>query len=174
MSRSGTFFHSYFPENTNPELDALIRAFGQLPAQLARKHMTAAMRRAIRPFQPALRAATPVRSGGLRRSVKTITKFGNKISRTYWGSFSGTVIGVVGYARGGSSPTKMGNHSIIVEDGTAERRTKRRRSTGKMPARRMLRDTLAANRAGILSNLELQLGAGLEAAARELAYRGGR
>lgn len=168
---SGRFFYSYFPEQTTRELDDLIRAYGELPVRLARKHMTAAMKRAIRPFQPALRAATPAKSGGLRRSVKTITKFGDKISRNYYGNFRGTVIGVVGFARGASKPNKMGNHSRLVEDGTTSRRTKTRRSRGRMPARHMLRDTLSTHREGILSNLTMQLGASLEAAARELAHR---
>lgn len=168
---AGRFFYSYFPQQTTRELDNLIRAFGELPHRLAKKHMKAAMRRAIRPFAPALRRATPKRSGGLRKSVKAITKFGSKTSKTYWGSFHGTVIGVVGYSRGGSKPDRMGNHSAIVEGGSQERRTKDGRRRGKMPARYMVRDTLAANKAGILSNLELELGVSLEKAARELAFR---
>lgn len=173
MSAAGTFFHSYFPEQTSAELDGLVRAYGQLPARLARKHLTAAMKRAIRPFQPALRQATPVGTGSLRRSVKTITKFGNKVSRTYWGPFTGTVIGIVGFSRNSADPKKRGNHSSIVESGTGERFRKSRRRTGSMPAKHMLRDTLASHKDGILANLEMQMGASLEKAARELAYRGG-
>lgn len=145
------------------ELADLIRAYRSLPGTLARKHLTAAMRRSVRPFQPALRAATPVRSGNLRRSVKTIVRF---YDRANWG---GNVVGIVGYSRGASDPKKRGNHSTIVEDGTRPRFRKNRASTGSMPPRRMLRDAVAARRAGILDNLSRELVVSLEKAARELA-----
>lgn len=168
---AGRFFVAFFREQTTAELDALIRAYGQLPVRLARKHMQAAMRRAIRPFAPALRRATPKLTGGLRRSVKTRVKFSNRITKTYWGSFSGGVTGTVGFGRGGSSPTRMGNHGSIVEAGTKERRRKNGGRTGRMPARHMVRETLAANKAGILSNLEMELGVSLERAIRDVRPR---
>lgn len=145
------------------EIAGLIRAFKVLPGTLARKHITAAMRRAVRPLQPAIREATPVATGGLRRSVKTIVRF---YSKSNWG---GNVVGVVGFGRGGSKPDKMGNHSSIVEAGTKERFRKDRRRTGAMPARHMLRQSLAANRESIRANLARELATGLERAARELS-----
>ena len=167
---AGRFFVAY-SDQSNRDIDNLIRAYGQLPIRLARKHMQAAMRRSIRPFAPALRRATPKKSGGLRKSVKVRVKFSNRMTRTSWGSFSGGVTGTIGFGRGGSSPTRMGNHASIVEAGTKERARKSGARTGTMPARRMVRDTLAAHRAGILASLELELGVSLERAARELAYR---
>jgi len=164
---AGRFFVAY-SDQSNRDIDNLIRAYGQLPIRLARKHMQAAMRRSIRPFAPALRRATPKKTGGLRKSVKVRVKFSNRMTKTYWGSFSGGVTGTIGFGRGGSSPTRMGNHASIVEAGTKERVRKSGARTGTMPARHMVRDTLAANRAGILSNLELELGVSLERAVRDV------
>lgn len=145
------------------EIAGVIAAFNQLPGVLARKHVTAAMRRAVKPFQPALRQATPVGTGGLRRSVKTLVRYYQKAN------WAGNIVGVVGYARGGSKPNKMGNHSAIVEKGTGDRYRRNGAYVGRMPARRMLRDTIAANRQAIAANLTREMAVGLERAARELA-----
>jgi hypothetical protein len=169
--RSGQFFSAYWREQSTEEIDDIVRAFNQLPATVARKHLAAAVRRSVAPFRPALRKATPVKTGNLSRSVKAITKFGTKMTRGSFGPFRGTVIGIVGYSRNGKDPKRRGNHSTIVEDGTKERFRKDRRRAGKMPARHMLRDTLNANKAGILAELEMQMGAALENAARDLAVR---
>lgn len=168
---SGQFFTSYLRAQSTDELDDLIRAYNQLPAYIARKYIASAMRRSIAPFRPALRKATPVKSGNLSRSVKAIAKFGTRVTRGNFGPFRGTVIGIVGYARNGKDKKRRGNHSTIVEQGTKERFRKDRRRTGTMPARHMLRDTLNANKAGILASLETQMGASLENAARELAVK---
>ncbi|CAB4184552.1 Bacteriophage HK97-gp10, putative tail-component [uncultured Caudovirales phage] len=175
--RSGQFFTSFWKQQSTRDCDDLIRAYGELPATLARKHLKAAMRRAIRPFAPALRRSTPKRTGNLRRAITVVVRFSNKISRNYYGNFQGGVTGSVGFKRGAGK----GNHSNLVEDGSVERRRvnfrgekfgKNKGGTGKMPARHMLRETLDARKDGILQNLELEMGVSLERAARELAKRG--
>ena len=174
MSSPGLFFMSYFSDKSNRDLDDLIRAYGQLPGSLARKHLKAAIRRSIRPFVPALKAATPRgKTGNLRRSVKTVVRFGNKVSRSSWGNFRGTAYGVVGFSKGGEKKNQKGSHAAFVEEGTKPRVRKRRGSTGAMPPKHMLRDTLASKKSGILSNLELEMGVSLERATRELATRPG-
>lgn len=156
----------YRLDGPRTEIDSLVRAFNSLPGRLGVRHMQKALRRGIKPFHPALRAATPVRTGGLRRSVKTIV-------RTYGKTQTQRVVGVIGYGRGGEN-NKKGNHSAIVEGGTVERFTKRRGRRGSMPARRMLRDTIAANQSTILSNITKEMGVSLERAAAELAREQGR
>ena len=180
MSAPGLFFMSYFSDKSNRDLDDLIRAYGQLPGSLARKHLKAAIRRSIRPFVPALKAATPRgKTGNLRRSVKTVVRFGNKVSRSSWGNFRGTAYGVVGFSKGGEKKNQKGSHATFVEKGTKPRFRKGakggtgRGSTGTMPPKHMLRETLASKKSGILSNLELEMGVSLERATRELATRPG-
>jgi hypothetical protein len=168
MSAPGLFFMSYFSDKSNRDLDDLIRAYGELPGSLARKHLKAAIRRSIRPFVPALKAATPRgKTGNLRRSVKAIVRFGNKVSRSSWGNFRGTAYGIVGFSKGGQKKTQKGDHSVIVEGGTKARVRKRGGATGAMPPKHMLRDTLASKKSGILSNLELEMGVSLERAIAE-------
>lgn len=162
------FFHSNYAEFQR-DTQYLIEAFRKLPPRLAKKHMTAAMRRAIKPFEPALRDATPYRTGSLRRSIKTITRFYNKADH-------GAVAAVVGYARGTLKKKRgqfvisgSGQHGIIVEKGTTDRKTSSGRRCGRMPARYMMQSTLNANKSAILSNIETQLAVSLERAAKELA-----
>jgi hypothetical protein len=170
MSAPGLFFSS-FDVQSNRDLDDLIRAYSKLPGSLARKHLKASIRRPIKPFVPALKAATPRSTGNLRRSVTTVVKFGTKVSRVNTYSFKGTAMGIVGYSRKGAKKTQKGDHSVLVEAGTKPRRRKSGGSTGTMPPKHMLRDTLAAKRSGILSNMEIEMGVSLERATRELATR---
>ena len=171
MSAPGLFFSAFFSDKSNRDLDDLIRAYAKLPGSLARKHLKAAIRRSIKPFVPALKAATPRVTGNLRRSVTTVVKFGTKVSRGSGEAFRGTAIGIVGFSRKGKKKNQKGDHSVLVESGTKPRRRKSGASTGKAPPRHMLRDTLAAKRSGILSNLEIEMGVSLERATRELATR---
>ena len=188
MSAPGLFFSAFFSDKSNRDLDDLIRAYAKLPGSLARKHLKAAIRRSIKPFVPALKAATPRATGNLRRSVTTVVKFGTKVTRGSMESFRGTAIGVVGFSRKGKKKNQKGDHSVLVESGTKPRFrktavTKRggvkarskfsagQGSTGKGPPRHMLRDTLASKRSGILSNMEIEMGVSLERATQEAARR---
>jgi len=173
MSAPGLFFSAFWSDRSNRDIDDLIRAYAKLPGALARKHMKAGIRRSIKPFVPALKAATPRSTGNLRRSVTTVVKFGKKVSRGPNEAFRGTVFGVVGFSRKGKKKNQKGDHSVLVEQGTKPRRRKSGASTGKMPPKHMLRDTLAAKKEGILSNLELELGVSLERATNELKTRPG-
>ena len=183
MSAPGLFFSAFFSDKSNRDLDDLIRAYAKLPGSLARKHLKAAIRRSIKPFVPALKAATPRATGNLRRSVTTVVKFGTKVTRGSMESFRGTAIGIVGFSRKGKKKNQKGDHSVLVEAGTKPRFRKGVRgnsfsagqgSTGKGPPRHMLRDTLAAKKSGILSNLELEMGVSLERATQEAARRAAR
>ena len=171
MSAPGLFFSAFFSDKSNRDLDDLIRAYAKLPGSLARKHLKAAIRRSIKPFVPALKAATPRATGNLRRSVTTVVKFGTKVSRGSGEAFRGTAIGIVGFSRKGKKKNQKGDHSVLVESGTKPRRRKSGGSTGQSPPRHMLRDTLASKRSGILSNMEIEMGVSLERATQEAARR---
>ena len=92
----------------NAECGVEICCFDELPRHIARKHLAAAMRRAIRPGVPTLRQMTPPigvkrgrrkagekpkTTGALRRSVTTTAK-------AYVRGRSGSVVGKVGYRLG--------------------------------------------------------------------------
>jgi hypothetical protein len=175
MSAPGLFFSAFFSEKSNRDIDDLIRAYAKLPGSLARKYLKKAIRESIKPFHKDLKAATPRgKTGNLRRSVTTVVKFGKKVSRGSGEAFRGTAIGIVGYSRKGTKKNQKGNHSVLVEAGSPIRRRKNGASTGAMPPRHMLRDTLAAKKSGILSELEMQMGIRLELAVKELARRAAR
>ena len=175
MTAPGLFFSAFFSDKSNRDLDDLIRAYAKLPGSVARKHLKAAIRRSIKPFKPALKAATPRgKTGNLRRSVTTVVKFGTKVTRGSGEAFRGTAIGIVGFSRKGKKKNQKGDHSVLVEAGSKPRRRKRGGSTGTMPPRHMLRDTLAAKKSGILSNMEIEMGVSLERATQEAARRAAR
>lgn len=146
------------------ETKHLIDAFRKLPPSIAKKHMQASMRRAVKPFVPALRSATPKDTGNLRRSVKVVVKYYKKADH-------GSVAGMIGFGRGSKTKTSMGNHSSVVEQGTGLRVRKNGASCGKMPAKKMVARTLATLGPGILKNIVTELGVGLERAARELSRK---
>lgn len=90
------------------DVAALMARFEQLPRHIARKHLNAAMRRAIKPGVPVLRQMTPpiggnrgrrkaggkrTSSGAMRRSVTTTAK-------SYVRGRAGVVYGKVGYRLG--------------------------------------------------------------------------
>jgi hypothetical protein len=165
---------------------ALGQAYGQLPKALAKKHIKAAVNRAIRPFVPALKAATPkssgrrvsraavkrdgggrfqagsgkksiIKPGRLRRSIITITKFSNKVNH---GSFTARVT----FSRGAGK----GNHALWVEEGTAARANGKGAGRGRVSPRWFLRSLFQSMAPGIANSMDLHLAAGLEAAGREL------
>jgi HK97 gp10 family phage protein len=149
------------------QVQGLIKAFGNLPRDLAKKRMRAAIRKATKPFEPALQSNTPYLTGSLVRSIKTKIKVYDKGTH-------GNIAFVCGYARGSLTRrrgqfivTGSGSHAIIVENGSRLRRRRNGASTGVMPARRMARRTLDGMKQSILSSLANELAAALEKTAQE-------
>lgn len=161
------FFKSNYEENSE-QIRQLIAAFRKLPPKVAKGRIKQGLRRAIKPFLPALRSATPHRTGGLMRAAISIVKFYNK-------SDHGAVVGIVGYSRKtvtkkrkGVVTTGAGYHSHLVEKGTKPRQRKSGGSTGSMPAAFMVRDTYAQYKGRILLAVENELAKSLEKAAEDL------
>jgi hypothetical protein len=160
---------------TNGSIETMVANYGRLPGAIARRYLKAAVRRSIKPMVSPLKAATPRgKTGNLRRSAMTVVRFGKKVTRGPTESFKGTAIGIVGFSRKGSKKNQKGDHSVLVEQGSKPRRRKSGASTGTMPPRHMLRDTLAAKKSGILSNMEIEMGVSLERATQEAARRAAR
>ncbi len=98
-------------DQVSGEIGALMQRFKELPRHIAKKHLGAAMKRALRPGVPALRKATPVgmvmkankagvvklrRSGELRRSATAKSRYiGN--------NRDGVAVGTLGYKYGPES-----------------------------------------------------------------------
>jgi len=96
-------------------VEDLQRRLVRLPGAIGRRHLVAAMKKAVKPLEAELLATTPVGpTGNLRRAVD---------SRVL-GYASGVAFGVVGYKRAVSKDTadNKGFHSHLVEFGTNERR----------------------------------------------------
>jgi len=153
---------------TNGSIETMIANYGRLPGAIARRHLKAAVRRSIKPMQSPLKAATPRgKTGNLRRSVTTVVRFGSKVTRGPTESFKGTAIGIVGFSRRGKKKNQKGDHSVLVEQGSKHRRRKNGGSTGKMPPRHMLRQTLASQKSSVLSRLESEMAVSLDRAVDE-------
>jgi len=146
------------------DLSAMMGAFKTLPPVIAKRYLRSGMSRAIKPFVPALKSATPKGpTGNLRRSVKAITKFYDK-------SASGAAVGIVGFGKGGKKKNQKGGHSTLVENGTGQRvQKKTKRKCGRMPARGMLAATLSSNGQAILGAICAQMADALERAAAKAA-----
>lgn len=166
---------------------AMAQGYKDLPSALAKKHIKAAMTRAVKPFLPALRSATPrfkgkrtktaaiardtkgryvagsgkksaIKPGALRRSIKSITKFTQKANH-------GAFYTKVGFARGEGK----GNHALWVEGGTGARKIKSNGANrGTVAPRWFLRRTFESMKSGIQASIGLHLAAGLEKAGNEL------
>ena len=153
----------------NDEIRGIIRRFRELPPAIAKNRIRQGMTRAIKPFLPALRSATPHRTGMLVRSAISIVKFYNK-------SDHGAVVGCVGFSRkkvvkrrGGFLLEGAGYHSHLVEYGTQSRARKNGGgSTGSMPAAHMVSRTLASQKGLILLSIEQELAKSLEKATEDL------
>ena len=131
--------------------------------------MRSAIKKASKPFEPALRANTPYHTGSLGRSITT------KI-RVYDKPTHGAVVAITGYTRGTLKKkrgqfliTGSGSHAIIVEKGSKGRYRKNGGYSGVMPARFMTRRTLEGTKTPILSAIRSELAAALEKTAKELA-----
>jgi hypothetical protein len=165
---------------------AMAAGFRELPSALAKRQIKSAMNQAVRPFLPALRAATPrfkgkriktaavardgrgryvagsgkkstIKPGGLRRSIKSITKFTNRVNH-------GSFYTKVGFARGEGK----GNHALWVEAGTGARAQKNGANRGTIAPRWFLRRTFDSMKSGIQASISLHLAAALEAGFRGL------
>jgi hypothetical protein len=151
----------------NRQVQGLIKAFGSLPRDLAKKRMRAAIRKATKPFEPALQSNTPYLTGSLMRSIKTKIKVYDKGAHGNIAFVCGYVRGTLKKKRGLFVITGSGSHAIIVEKGSKLRRRKNGASTGVMPARRMAKRTLDGLKSSILSSLTTELAAALEKTAKE-------
>ena len=142
------------------EITALIARFAELPRHIAKKHLQAAMKRAIKPGVPIVRALTPPAgtrrgrrkkgdprsTGALRRAVISKSKYTGKSS-------SGYVTGVVGYKYGLES-----RKALWLDQGTA-----------KIQPRRFMDQFTAQYSGPVLETLKTEMVVGLEKAAKELA-----
>lgn len=155
---SGIYFQYNYRE-TEKEFQRLIRRYYALPAYVSRQQLRQAVARAITPFKAAVRAAAPVKTGGLRRSVASKVKM---YSRTY-----PAVVGVVGFVRK-RDKRQMGYHAAIIEGGTKDRVRKSGGRTGRVTPHPMVRPVLEANRSAILANVMREMAVGLERAAQKL------
>lgn len=142
------------------EIGALVQRYAGLPRYIAKKHLVASMRRALKPGIPILRANTPPQvrrgrrkkgdkprsSGALRKAVTTRVSYKGKNS-------DGVVFGVLGYKAGAES-----RKAIWMEFGT---------SNGILP-RTMVERTMKQFGPRVAGRLAAEMVEGLERAAREL------
>lgn len=117
------------------DMQQVMKKYRDLEISVQRKYIRAAMRKALAPWKPRFEAIAPVKSGSLKRSVATVTKFGRVD-----GSWSSRV----GFTRSKAlvsrkingekvKVSKDGSHAILVFEGTAQRHTKAGHSRGSMP-----------------------------------------
>lgn len=146
------------------EIGALVQRYAELPRHIAKKHMVASMRRALKPGVPILRSNTPPlntrrgrrkkgekprSSGALRRAVTTRVSYKGR-------NADGVVFGVLGYKAGAES-----RKAIWQEFGT---------SKGILP-RAMVANTMERFGPRVGTRLAEEMKEGLERAARELASK---
>ena len=148
-------------DQVSGEIGSLMQRFSALPRHIAKKHLGAAMKRALRPGVPALKAATPVgmvmkankkgvvkmrRSGELRRAATSKSR--------YIGTNSdGVVVGVLGYKYGEQS-----RKAIWIEFGTK-----------RMVKRPIVQGVMRTFKPQAAATLTKEMAAALEKAATELA-----
>lgn len=148
-------------EGMRDDIGSLMARYAELPRHIAKKHLQAAMKRALKPGVPTLRRNTPplgtrrgrrrrgsLSTGELRRAVKTKSKYKGK-------NASGYVYGVLGYG-GTEMATKK---AIWHEFGTSR--------GGK--AKRMVANTMVTAGPQAEAILVDEMKKALEKAAKELA-----
>jgi|GEM_PF-6403687 len=138
------------------DIGTLRKGFSELPQGLARIHIRAAMKLAMKPLLPMFRAAAPRKTGSLRRSVTTVTNFDGSSGRFY---------AAVGFGR---SKSKQGHHAILVAEGTKPRYTKKRKYCGVMPKSPAMEALASQIRSAAPPEFEMQLAAALENAIRAM------
>lgn len=150
-------------EGMNGDIGDLMNSYAKLPRHIAKKHLQAAMKRALKDAVPVLKAETP--KGGSRRVVgqegKQKAKRGGALRRAatakakYYGkNDSGTVAGTLGYKAGTES-----RKAIWLEFGT---------SRGIEP-RRIVDRVMKRVSGPIRGKLAREMAAALEKAANEVA-----
>lgn len=156
------------------EISSLMKAYAELPRHIAKKHLQASMKRALRDGIPVLKRNTPVgrvmranrkgvvkmrRSGELRKAATAVAKSARAKGK------SGYVVGTLGFKYGDQS-----RKAIWLEFGT---------KTG-TEAVRMVEKSMAQMRSGVAKKLAAEMAIALERAASELAsgknpgYQGGK
>lgn len=140
------------------QLGSLVNAFGKLPKSIGKKHLGAALKRGAIPFAKVLRKATPRRSGGLKKSVKTTVVFFDKSNYLNAGAR-------VQYGRGGY-------HAYLVEHGTNQRYTKKTGAwRGFSKGRHMMAETRVSLTPETIYKIETELLISLDKAINEMQYR---
>ena len=156
-----------------PDIDGLAKEFRKLPKSLSAITQAAAVKRAMKPAEQALKSTTPKGpTGNLRRAIAIKSVPYRK---------TGTGVAVVGYRKPntGKPPTvnKKGRrvgvglafHQFLVEKGTVKRQTSRwrlrsllrPRNRGIMPAIQPIARAWEASKEGLGSRLETELKQGL-------------
>lgn len=148
-------------DEVSGEIGALMRRYSELPRHIAKKHLQAAMKRALRPGVPALKKATPVgrvmkankkgvvkmrRSGALRRAATSKSRYIGRNS-------DGVVVGTLGYRYGEQSLK-----AIWIEFGTK-----------RMPGRPIVQGVMRTFKPEAAAHLTKEMAVALEKAAAELA-----
>lgn len=155
------------------EIQSMMNRFQSLPRHIAKKHLVAAMRRALKEGEPILKRNTPVGRKLVRQGIKrsdsgTFTRGSQKIKSVRVGNLrravttrakyigrnsDGSVVGTLGYKFGFES-----RKAIWLEFGT---------SRGLDP-RAMVQKTMSAYAGPAVSKLVAEMATALDKAVREL------
>lgn len=155
-----------------PDLPGLADKFRELPKSLASSAIGAGVKRAMKPTQERLKAATPVGpTGNLKRGIMTKAKRYPK---------SGAAVALVGYRKPGTSkPPKAGTkrrnrandqtyHQFLVEYGSKQRFTKNGANRGTMPAKQPIAMAFKAAESQVKGLLAAEMKEAYERALRQL------
>lgn len=143
------------------EIGSLMARYAELPRHIAKKHLNAAMKRALKPGVPILRRNTPPvgttrgrKKAGARRTSGALRKAATSKSKYIGRNADGRVFGVLGYRAGFES-----RKAIWQEFGT---------SNGVKP-KLMVQKTIDEFGPQVNSFLVSEMKSALEKAAKELA-----
>lgn len=144
------------------QIGALVQRYAGLPRYIAKKHLVASMRRALKPGVPILRSNTPPlgtrrgrrKKGEKKRSTGALRKAATVRVKYKGKNADGIVFGALGYKAGTES-----RKAIWQEFGT---------SKGIIP-RTMVERTMKQFGPRVAQRLSVELKEGLERAAKELA-----
>jgi hypothetical protein len=162
--------------DVNEQVLGLMKAFSQLPNHIAKKHLQASMKRAVKDAVPALKKNTPkaktyirirkdgavfrIAGGSLRKAVTAKSKYVSKAG-------FGTVYGIVGYSTvtynqlGYGESVSQSRKAIWLESGT---------SRGVRPVG-MISKTMSEIGPPCATRLADEMAKALEKAAREVASK---
>lgn len=153
-----------------PDLPGLAEQFRQLPKSLASAAIGAAVKRALKPAQEALKRLTPVGpTGNLKRGIATKAKRYPK---------TGAAVAIVGYRKSGTGRPPKGKrrnkasdktqHQFLVEYGSKPRVTKSGANRGRMPAMHPIEQASRASESQVKALLESEMKLGYEKALKQL------